>query len=137
MLLTPLEVENDFYNMIKAADIATKVNGGVYAGGQRPQNSTKEDIEVICTTLSATEVKEGIVTLLIYVPNVPQAASKGATVDNRPRLTTLARELTTWAEARDIAEGYYFKPKEAASIVPIPEIAQHAVSLRLTFRHYS
>lgn len=137
MLLTPLEVENDFYNMIKAADIATKVNGGVYAGGQRPQNSKKEDIEVICTTLSATEVKEGIVTLLIYVPNVPQAASKGATVANRPRLTTLARELTTWAEARDIAEGYYFKPKEAASIVPIPEIAQYAVSLRLTFRHYS
>ena len=79
MLLTPLEVENDFYNMIKAADIVTKVNGGVYAGGQRPQNSTKEDIEVICTTLSATEVKEGIVTLLIYVHNVPQAASKGAT----------------------------------------------------------
>lgn len=136
-MLTKFEVENHLYSLLKASEVATEINGGVYPDGQRPQSSTKEDAEIITTTATADAMAEGSVNVLVFVPDVTQSGSKSAKVANRPRLTKIARLLGDFAEGLKADGDYLFKPKEAVYTSDYEELGQHAAVLRLSFKHYN
>lgn len=134
MKKTKFDIENDFHRLLRDTPLTKEANGTLSVEGQRRANSTAEDIIVSLTSSTADVMASGIVSVLVYVPDIPQAGKNGALVPNRPRLTELARLLSDWGESLGANGDYYVTLREAVGIVSIPEIRQHAASLRLNFR---
>lgn len=137
-MLTKIEVENFIFSLLKASEVATEINGGIYPDGQRPQSSVKEDAEVVMTTATADALATGTLNIIVFIPDILQSGCKSAKVANRPRLTKIARLLADFAEGLKAADGdYLFRPSEAVYIDEYAELGQHAAVLRLKFNHYN
>lgn len=137
-MLTKFEAENFIFLLLTMSEVAAEINGGVYPDGQRPQNSTKEDAEVIMTSATAEALASGTLNILVYIPDVIQSGSKSTKVANRPRLTKVARLLGDFAESLKASDGdYLFRPSEAVYVDDYPELGQHAAVLRLKFTYYN
>lgn len=73
---TGKEIEGDIFRLMRSSFIVTGkdgvpgIGGKVYRAGQRERDSKAEDMIVIFTTATSTQVQEGVVTLNIYVPDI-------------------------------------------------------------------
>ena len=63
------QVETDFYRATKKTELSRKISGEVYRDGFRPRNSKKEDIIIRMTALSVGQLQEGVLTILVFVPD--------------------------------------------------------------------
>ena len=70
MMKTQTAVEQDFYDAISKTQLAEMVSGEIYKSRIRPLNSTAEDIVIISTALNASQLQEGVVTILIYTQGI-------------------------------------------------------------------
>lgn len=127
-------VETDFYKAIKETELAKQVNGEVYRAEYRPRDSKKEDIIVILTTLTAGQIQDGVVTVLIYVPDIDFDGT-GELRRNNARiqdleiccLTALKELRIELKDYNDIALQQGIQSFEDTN-------EQHFISMRISFR---
>lgn len=85
---TGTQIETDFYKAVKNTRLYRKVTGEIYKDGFRPRDSAKEDIVVRLTTVSGGQVQDGVITLLVFVPDI-DASGSGDLKRDTARLTKL------------------------------------------------
>lgn len=84
------DIEQDFYNAIKKTTLAREVSGAVYKYGIRPKGSKKEDVIVKVAALTAKQMQEGTVSVMVYLQ--PLSKDKdGWIVPDKRRIALIER----------------------------------------------
>ena len=129
------EIETDFFNAVQSTELAKEINGGVYRADFRPRDSKKEDIIVRFTAVTAGQEQEGVVTVLVFVPDI-DLRGKGGKVRNSARLTKLEKYgVTAVGEIRRILKDYDRVSLESGVQSSPDNNEQHFVSIRIGFTY--
>lgn len=133
---TESEVQGFFFSLVKGSPLASAVSGNVYRASAdssyRPRDSRLEDIEVIVTSSSA-ELQEGVVTVLVYVPDT-DPYDNGVKVKDGARTAQLERIAQDWFDTcPESGSEYSLSLTDTIGSIAIPEIGQHAVSVQIRY----
>ena len=132
---TGSEIETDFYRAVQETDLAKNVNGKVYRDDFRPRNSKAEDIIVRLTAVTSGQVQDGVVTLLVYTPDL-DASGKGAKKRNSKRLAELEILAAQAVEDLALILGEYNDVSLETGIRSYrDDNEQHFVSARIQFEY--
>lgn len=135
-MLTSKSVVQHVRQLLLHSPLASALSGGVYEEGMRPRNSQGEDISIVFTAGTAEEIPSGVVTLLIFVPDLH--TESGVRVEDGRRIAQIQHLAAEWVETLTAAESdYLWRLDRMISAHPDPEIHQHFVSIALRFRHFS
>ena len=132
---TGSEIESDFYKAVKDTELAKEVNGDVYRSDFRPRDSQKEDIVVRFTAVTSGQLQDGVVTLLVFVPDI-DANGEGNKKRNSSRIETLEKfGVTAVGEIRrTLVEYDDIKLETGVNSYP-DDNEQHFVSIRISFKY--
>lgn len=121
--------------MLRESSLKASISGDVYRQGLRPKNSRKEDIIVIFTSGQMGLIQNGLVTILIHVPNI---ALKGAgnSVINGQRCEDLEKEaqavVDSWTTAKS---DYKFSLRDTISTMASQDTDEAIVVVRLNYQY--
>lgn len=133
---TASEIETDIYNLLKNTAISTAVSGKVYRDGYRPKDSNLEDAIVIFTSGLSDQIETGVITVLIYVPDV-DVYQNGTKLKNGARILVLEQAAKTWVNSLNASvSNYLFELNQTIMSLPDPEIHQHFISIRLNYKFF-
>lgn len=131
------EIEEDFFVAIQNTALAKAINGSVYRSDYRPRNSSYEDIVVRFTAVSSGQTQEGVVTVLVYVPDV-DVNGIGNKKRNSSRLLELEKKademLTELSSMQELHQ--YDDIGLQTGIQSYPDSQeQHFVSIKISFKY--
>lgn len=136
MAKTASQIESDVFALLKNSDIADEITGKVYRDGIRPKDSKLEDAIVIFTAGLSGQIDSGIITVLIYVPNV-NPFNNGQLVKNGKRLQELELLAKDWVKSLNLnVTDYKFELNQTIMNGEEPELNQHYVSIRLKYEFF-
>lgn len=132
MAKTGKQIEQEVWRLVKNTELARAISGGVYRSGMRPRDSRKEDIVVRFTAADAEEWQSGVVTVLIYVPDI-DVADSGTKVEDGMRISALEAMAAQMVDEIDSDPGTFlqFDLSEAISSYEDSAISQHFISIKL------
>lgn len=132
---TGFQVETDFYRAVKNTELYRKIKGDVYRDGLRPRDSKKDDIVIRLTALSVGQLQEGVLTILVFVPDIEMSG-----VGNLKRdINRLSKFEDLGAKAveeiRKELKDEYNEVKLQTGIQSYPDSnEEHFVSIRIQFQ---
>lgn len=130
---TALEIQTDIYKIVSESRLAKEIHGGVYHYGTRPRGDKEaEDIVVRFTAGLAGQVSRGVVTILIFVPNLK--GREGGMMDFA-RVAKLERVASEWVGStlREAPMGYRFELNETIQTMRDEETPCHFISVSLRY----
>lgn len=140
MAKTAKQVQTDIIKLLEGSILAEGVNGAIYRAtpesSYRPRDSRMEDIEVIFTSGLPDQIQTGVVTLRIWVPDIDPYAN-GVLVENGARTAEIEALAQRWVDSLKAGlSNYLFRLQQTIGTEAEPDIAQHFVSVRLSYRYY-
>ena len=132
---TGQQIVTDFIALIRGTSLASAIGGSIYRGGTRPRDSKAEDLVVIFTTADAEQFQEGVVTLNIFVPDIP-TSQNGVLLQNSARceeIEGVAQESVGQLTAA--TSDYRIRLRNAISTNRDEEIGQSFVSVSIRFSY--
>lgn len=136
MAKTAKQIQHDVYSLLRDSTLYTKISGEVYRNGMRPRDSRKEDAVVIFTTGLPDQIQTGVVTVNICVPDIDPYAN-GVWVEDGQRAEQLEVLAQEWVESLSAeVSNYRFKLQQTIYTEADPEINQHFVVVKLTYRYF-
>lgn len=136
MIKTASEVETDIYNLLKNSAISNAISGKVYRDGYRPKDSKMEDVVIIFTSGLPDQIQTGVVTILVYVPDV-DVYSNGNLLKNGARIDFLEKQARTWVNSLNASiSNYLFELNQTIMSLTETELHQHFISVRLKYSLY-
>lgn len=136
MSTTASKVQGDVYGFLRGSKLAKGLSGEVYRRGYRPRDSKLEDAEVIFTTGLPGEIETGVVTINIYCPDI-DPYNNGVLVENGQRVSEIEEAAAAWVKTLVAGRSnYLFTLKETIHSVADPQINQHFVVVKLSYRYY-
>lgn len=132
---TGFQVETDFFRAVKNTELYRKIKGDVYRDGLRPRDSKKDDIVIRLTALSVGQLQEGVLTILVFVPDIEMSG-----VGNLKRdINRLSKFEDLGAKAveeiRKELKDEYNEVKLQTGIQSYPDSnEEHFVSIRIQFQ---
>lgn len=133
---TGQQIITDMIGLLRQTNLPAKINGGIYRAGTRPRDSKAEDCVVIYTTADAEQFQQGVVTLNIYVPDIPNSGN-GVMLEDSGRCEEIEGVCAEALDAlRVCVSNYRFSLKEAIHTQRDTEIGQSFVVMRLDFKYY-
>jgi hypothetical protein len=134
MTKTGQPIEDDIYGMVNASSLPSLITGKVYKFGMRPKDSPKEDAIVKFVTGLDGQIQEGVVVVLIYVPDF-DFYDDGVMRKDITRCTEIERAAAEWVASLTAEKSdYKFRLAQTIYTEEEPSIHQHFVSIRLNFR---
>lgn len=136
-MVTGQKVVTDVIGLLRGSVLAEALRGNIYREGTRPRDSKAEDLVVIFTTADAAQFQEGVITLNIYVPDLPTAENGVNVVDSArcEEIEGLAQQTVDALKA--YRSNYLFKLREAIHTQRDEDIDQSFVVVRLRFKYLS
>lgn len=107
-------MEKYIYRLIKTSALAAEIDGTVYRRGMRPRNAKTEDIEVRLVSGTIDQYQQGVVEVVVYVPQI-SVGSRTNKVDDLARIQWVCDML------RETVEGHG-NPRVRLSINHEPEL---------------
>lgn len=136
MAKTGKEIQGDIIDMLNNDYLGHCISGKVYREGYRPRDSRLEDIDVVFTGGLPEQIETGVVTVLIYCPDV-DLYGDGVFVENGERTAQLERYAQEWVDSLTCEmSNYKFKLQAVITTIAIDEIHQHAVSVPLEYQYF-
>lgn len=140
MAKTAKQVQTDIIKLLEGSILAEGVNGAIYRAtpdsSNRPRDSRMEDIEVIFTSGLPDQIQTGVVTLRIWVPDIDPYAN-GVLVENGARTAEIEALAQRWVDSLKAGlSNYLFRLQQTIGTEAEPDIAQHFVSARLSYRYF-
>ena len=135
MTKTGQQIVTDFIALLRGTPLATEIGGRIYRAGTRPRDSRAEDLVVIYTTANAEQFQEGVVTLNIFVPDIP-TPENGVLLQDSARCEVLegvAQESVEMLSAEK--SDYRIRLRDAISTLRDEEIGQSFVSVSIRFTY--
>lgn len=115
--------------------LESAVSGGIYAN-QRPEGSVLEDVVCNSITTNTDQIQLGTSNVNLYVADTElEYGGKRQFWPNVERLKTLT-DLAVSLLVESIQDEYDFELKTISPPIPIPELKQHYVNLRVDFKFY-
>lgn len=136
-MVTGQRVVTDVIGLLRGSALAEGIRGGMYREGTRPRDSKAEDLVVRFTTADAEQFQTGVVTLNIYVPDLPTSENGVNVVDSErcEEIEELAAQTVKTLKA--YRSDYLFKLRESIHTQRDEDIDQSFVVVRLRFKHIS
>lgn len=134
-MVTGQRIVTDLIGLLHGSDLARAIGGNIYRQGTRPRDSKAEDMVVIFTTGDANQFQEGVVTLNIYVPDMP-IAENGVNVVDSARCETLEELALEFVKSlKAYRSDYLFRLGDTIHTQRDLDIDQSFVVVKIRFRH--
>lgn len=131
---TEIEIERDFYTLIKDSSLGAALRGSLYRSEMRPANADGEDLIVKFLAGTDEQIQSGTVLLNLYVPDVE--IDSGRKVADKNRIGELQRLILDFVEDCDDTD-YWIKTDGTPYSTYNPDIEQHLIVTRLKFQRLS
>lgn len=131
---TEIEIERDFYTLIKDSSLGAALRGSLYRSEMRPANADGEDLIVKFLAGTDEQIQSGTVLLNLYVPDVE--IDGGRKVADKSRIGELQRLILDFVEDCDDTD-YWIKTDGTPYSTYNPDIEQHLIVTRLKFQRLS
>ena len=131
MKKTEMQIERDFYSMIKSSELGKAIKGGIYRSGMRPNDAKTEDLIVKFLSGLDGQIQVGVVILNLYVPDIPNG-SDGRLVADKNRIGVLQDLILSFIEENPNTE-YLLESDETPTARLNEEIEQHFIYARIMF----
>ena len=136
MAKTAKQVQTDVYTLLRDSTLYTLLSGEVYRNGLRPRDSRLEDAVVTFTTGLPDEIQTGVVTINIYVPDI-DPYDNGVFVEDGERTAEVEALAQAWVDSLSCeVSNYRFKLQQTIYTEAEPELNQHFVVVKLTYRYF-
>lgn len=127
---TEVQIERDFYHLIKGSALGKEVKGGIYRSEMRPYNSEAEDMVIKFLSGIDGQIQTGVVILNLYVPDA--VLDDGRKVADKMRIDTLQSLIASFVEDAGDVE-YLIETDGTPTTMKNEEIDQHFIYVRLKF----
>ncbi|MBD2753786.1 hypothetical protein [Spirosoma validum] len=132
---SPDDMANILYQQLQGTTLKAAITGDVYKG-DRPDNSTKEDVVINPLSLTGNEFQYGTANANLYVPDIGvKLKGKDQTVANYARLKLLTDLALPILKDR-YTDSYKFELVTIGNPVALPDIKYHYVNLRIDFMFF-
>lgn len=131
MARTEIQIERDFYNIVKSSPLGKAIKGQVYRRGQRPDNAKTEDCIVKFLGGVDTQIQTGTVVLNLYVPYI--AYKDGRRGENLNRIGELQETVLTTVKTLNNPD-YDITTEISPQTYQMDEIEQSIIAIRLRFQ---
>lgn len=132
-MLTAHIVVDDIIALLKGSTLCANLSGEVYREGERPRNSSAEDVVVTFINGMSSQIENGTVTLNIYIADITPYAN-GQYVENGARTKAVEILASQWVKSLSAAlTNYRFKLLRTISTYAESEIHQHRVAVQLEY----
>jgi len=130
MSKTGSQIEKDVFRLIKASKLNDAINGTIYRSGMRPKDSKKEDAVVKFLTGLTSQIQNGVVVINIYVPNIEFQGRMVKDINRCEEVEVLINGIITDIDTTE----YNFSLNATPQTLPVDEIEQHFVNVRLNYK---
>lgn len=135
MIKTSKQIETDFYRFL--LPIEEVISGKVYRDGLRPRNSAKEDAVVIFTTGLSEQVQTGIITINVFVPDLPNHDKNcGVWVENGLRCQVIEEWLQNWIVTNNFNNYFVTLTNTIHTQKDYDSINQHFVVCQIKYKYF-
>lgn len=131
---TEIEIERDFYTLIKKSKLGAAIRGSLYRSEMRPANADGEDLIVKFLAGNDEQIQSGTIILNLYVPDID--SDGGRKVADKKRIGELQRHILDFVENCDDTE-YWIKTDGTPYSTYNSDIEQHLIVTRLKFQRLS
>ena len=134
MKKTEIQIERDFYQLIKNSRLGAEIRGTVYRSEMRPADATGEDLIVKFLAGTDEQIQRGTVILNLYVPDIN--FKDGRKVADKKRIGVLQAMILDFIETCDDTD-YLIASDGTPYSTMNPDIEQHLIVSRLKFQRIS
>ena len=134
MKKTEIQIERDFYQLIKNSRLGAEIRGTVYRSEMRPTDATDEDLIVKFLAGTDEQIQRGTVILNLYVPDIN--FKDGRKVADKKRIGVLQAMILDFIETCDDTD-YWITSDGTPYSTMNPDIEQHLIVARLKFQRIS
>lgn len=134
MKKTEIQIERDFYQLIKESSLGAAIRGTVYRSEMRPADATDEDLIVKFLAGTDEQIQRGTVILNLYVPDI--IFTDGRKVADKKRIGELQELILDFIETCDDTD-YWIESDGTPYSTMNPDIEQHLIVSRLKFQRIS
>lgn len=134
MKKTEMQIERDFYQLIKNSKLGAQIRGTVYRSEMRPADATDEDLIVKFLAGTDEQIQRGTVILNLYVPDIN--FKDGRKVADKKRIGELQELILDFIETCDDTD-YLIESESTPYSTMNPDIEQHLIVARLKFQRIS
>jgi HD superfamily phosphodiesterase len=128
---TEMQIERDFFSMIKSSSLAQAIKGSLYRSEMRPTDATTEDIIVKFLAGVDEQIQSGTIVINVYVPDTTSA--DGRKVEDKQRVDELQQLLIKFVEECDSTE-YWIQQDGTPHSTVNEDIEQHLIVSRIKFQ---
>lgn len=134
MKKTEIQIERDFYQLIKNSRLGAEIRGTVYRSEMRPADATGEDLIVKFLAGTDEQIQRGTVILNLYVPDIN--FKDGRKVADKKRIGVLQAMILDFIETCDDTD-YLIGSDGTPYSTMNPDIEQHLIVARIKFQRIS
>ena len=134
MKKTEIQIERDFYQLIKNSRLGAEIRGTVYRSEMRPADATCEDLIVKFLAGTDEQIQRGTVILNLYVPDIN--FKDGRKVADKKRIGVLQAMILDFIETCDDTD-YLIGSDGTPYSTMNPDIEQHLIVARIKFQRIS
>ena len=134
MKKTEIQIERDFYQLIKNSRLGAEIRGTVYRSEMRPADATGEDLIVKFLAGTDEQIQRGTVILNLYVPDIN--FKDGRKVADKKRIGVLQAMILDFIETCDDTD-YWITSDGTPYTTMNPDIEQHLIVARVKFQRIS
>lgn len=134
MKKTEMQIERDFYHLVKDSRLGAEIRGTVYRSEMRPTDASDEDLIVKFLAGTDEQIQRGTVIFNLYVPDI--IIEDGRKVADKKRIGALQELITDFIETCDSAE-YWLQSDGTPYSTMNPDIEQHLIVSRIRFQRIS
>ena len=134
MKKTEIQIERDFYQLIKNSRLGAEIRGTVYRSEMRPADATDEDLIVKFLSGTDEQIQRGTVILNLYVPDIN--FKDGRKVADKKRIGVLQAMILDFIETCDDTD-YLIASDGTPYSTMNPDIEQHLIVARIKFQRIS
>lgn len=134
MKKTEIQIERDFYQLIKNSRLGAEIRGTVYRSEMRPADATGEDLIVKFLAGTDEQIQRGTVILNLYVPDIN--FKDGRKVADKKRIGVLQAMILDFIETCDDTD-YLIASDGTPYSTMNPDIEQHLIVARIKFQKIS
>lgn len=131
MTKTEIDIERDFYTLIKNSALGASLRGTLYRSEMRPANADAEDLIVKFLGGLDEQVQTGTIVLNLYVPDIDY--QDGRKVADKTRIGELQRLILDFVETCATSE-YLIATDGTPYTMLNEQIEQHLIIARIKFK---
>lgn len=128
---TEMQIERDFFLLVKHSTLGQSIKGTVYRSEMRPADAATEDLIVKFYTGVDGQVQTGTIILDLYVPDVPYGNS-GRKVSDKQRIGELQELIQSFVNDNEDTE-YLMETEISPYTIEVEDIEQHCIKSRIKF----